>query len=132
MRSGILTRLQSSFTTSTVFRVSTELPWSQGDNPLYLKNLKTIYVDKPEQISSSLIDTLDYRGVDQIDQTLEVFLAVDAKNPPTQLDSAVSTILSAKDYTGVTNFINESDYTVEINNDIITYTFEFRISSVNF
>jgi hypothetical protein len=132
MRSGILTRLQSSFTTSTVFRVSTELPWSQGDNPLYLKNLKTIYVDKPEQISSSLIDTLDYNGVDQIDQTLEVFLAVDAKNPPTQLDSAVSTILSAKDYTGVTNFSNESDYTVEINNDIITYTFEFRISSVNF
>jgi len=132
MRSGILTRLQSSFTTSTVFRVSTELPWSQGDNPLYLKNLKTIYVDKPEQISSSLIDTLDYRGVDQIDQTLEVFLAVDAKNPPTQLDSAVSTILAAKDYTGVTNFSNESDYTVEINNDIITYTFEFRISSVNF
>ena len=132
MRSGILTRLQSSFTTSTVFRVSTELPWSQGDNPLYLKNLKTIYVDKPEQISSSLIDTLDYNGVDQIDQTLEVFLAVDAKNPPTQLDSAVSTILSAKDYTGVTNFSNESDYTVEINNDIMTYTFEFRISSVNF
>jgi len=132
MRSGILTRLQSSFSTSTVFRVSSELPWTQGDNPLYLKNLKTIYVDQPEQITSGLIDTLDYKGVDQIDQNLEVFLSVDAKNPPTALDAAVSTILAAKDYTGVTNFSNESDYTVEINNDIMTYTFEFRISSVNF
>lgn len=131
MRAGILSRLQSQFANSTVFRVSSELPWNQNNQPLYLKNLKTIYIDQPEQVASELIPTLDYRGVDQIDFSTQIYLAVDAKNPPSALDSAVNTILAAKDYTGVTNFGTESDYTVEINEDVMTYTFEVRINTIS-
>lgn len=131
MRAGILSRLQSQFANNTVFRVSSELPWNQNNQPLYLKNLKTIYIDQPEQVASELIPTLDYRGVDQIDFSTQIYLAVDAKNPPSTLDSAVNTILAAKDYTGVTNFGTESDYTVEINEDVMTYTFEVRINTIS-
>lgn len=131
MRAGILSRLQSQFSTSTVFRVTSELPWSQNNQPLYLKNLKTIYVDQPEQVANPLISTLDFNGVDQLDFSTQIYLAVDAKNPPSALDSAVNTILAAKDFTGVTNFGTESDYTVEINEDVMTYTFEIRINTIS-
>jgi hypothetical protein len=57
-----------------------------------------------------------------------VYLAVDAKNPPSQLDSVISKILSTKASTGIVNFGNESDYTVDKQEDVLTYTFEFRLN----
>jgi hypothetical protein len=64
----------------------------------------------------------------QNDLITEVFLAVDAKNPPSQLDNAIAKILSAKSNTGIINFGVESDYTVDKQEDVMIYTFEFRMN----
>jgi hypothetical protein len=130
MRTELLSAITAAVSTLTQFAVSTELPWSQGDLPLYQKNMKRIYVDNPQVEQTTLIPTLS--GIDFY-RTVEisnVYVTVDAKNPPTQLDNLITKILSARDTTGVVNFGAESDYTQELTEDKLTYTFEFRLETL--
>ena len=128
MRAELLSAITSATSTLTQFAVSSELPWEQGGLPLYRKNMKKIYVDRERMEETTLIPTLNGGEVFQNDLITEVYLAVDAKNPPSQLDSVISKILATKASTGIINFGNESDYTVDKQEDVITYTFEFRLN----
>jgi len=128
MRAGLLSAITTATSTLTQFAVSTELPWEQNGIPLFRKNMKKIYVNREIQEQTTLIPVLDGNEVFQNDLITEVYLAVDAKNPPSQLDSAITAILSCKSKTGVVNFGNESDYTVDKQEDVLTYTFEFRLN----
>lgn len=128
MRAELLSAITSATSTLTQFAVSSELPWEQGGLPLYRKNMKKIYVDRERMEETTLIPTLNGGEVFQNDLITEVYLAVDAKNPPSQLDSVISKILATKASTGIVNFGNESDYTVDKQEDVITYTFEFRLN----
>lgn len=127
MRSGLITAIKSSISTLTQFTVSEELPWSQNNLPLYLKNMKKVYVGATEQEQSILFATLDNVDVDQNLLTTRAYLAVDAKNTPSQLDQLITNILTAKSNTGVVSFDEESDYSVEQDEDRIIYTFEYRL-----
>lgn len=128
MRSQLLTAITNAITTLTQFSVSQELPWEQNGQPLYLKNLKKIYVDEARVEQTTLIPTLNGDEVFQNDYIANVYLACDAKNQPTQLPSVVSAILGSKSAIAVVNFGVESDYTVERLNDVLLYTFEFRLN----
>jgi hypothetical protein len=90
--------------------------------------MKKIYVDRSTMEETTLIPVLNGAEVFQNDLITEVYLAVDAKNPPSQLDSAITAILACKSKTGVVNFGNESDYTLDKQEDVLTYTFEFRLN----
>jgi hypothetical protein len=130
MRSELLLELVSAISTLTQFAVSQELPWEQNGTPLYLKNKKKIYVDRDVREQTTLIPLLN--GTDLYQDTLicRVYLAVDAKNPPSQLDQAISTILAAKATMGIVNMGVESDYTLEEQEDVLLYTFEFRMDTL--
>lgn len=128
MRSQLLAAITTATSTLTQFAVSTELPWSQNAAPLFRKNLKKIYVDQSRQEQTTLIPTLNGGEVFQNDLITEVYVAMDAKNTPSQLDNLITKILSAKDTTGVVNFGAESDYTIELDEDVLIYTFEFRFN----
>jgi hypothetical protein len=128
MRTELLAAITSATSTLTQFAVSQELPWEQNGTPLYRKNMKKIYVDRERVEETTLLPTLNGGDVYQNDLITEVYLAVDAKNPPSQLDSAITKILSAKANTGVINFGTESDYTVDKQEDVMIYTFEFRLN----
>lgn len=128
MRTQLLSAITTAVSTLTQFAVSTELPWEQNGIPLFRKNMKKIYVDRSRLEETTLIPTLNGDEVFQNDFIAEVYLAVDAKNPPSQLDSAITAILGCKSKTGVVNFGNESDYTVDKQEDVLTYTFEFRLN----
>jgi hypothetical protein len=128
MRAELLSAITTAVSTLTQFAVSSELPWEQGGLPLYRKNMKKIYVDRERMEETTLLPTLNGGDVFQNDLITEVYLAVDAKNPPSQLDSVISKILATKASTGIINFGNESDYTVDKQEDVITYTFEFRLN----
>jgi len=128
MRSQLLAAITTATSTLTQFAVSTELPWSQNATPLFRKNLKKIYVDQSRQEQTTLIPTLNGGEVFQNDLITEVYVAMDAKNTPSQLDNLITKILSAKDTTGVVNFGTESDYTIELDEDVLIYTFEFRFN----
>lgn len=128
MRTELLSAITTAISTLTQFAVASELPWEQNGTPLYRKNMKKVYVDRDRMEETTLIPTLNGGDVFQNDLVSEVYLAVDAKNPPSQLDSVITKILSAKATTGVVNFGSESDYTVDKQEDVLIYTFEFRLN----
>ena len=128
MRTQLLSAITTAISTLTQFAVASELPWEQNGTPLYRKNMKKVYVDNERMEETTLFPTLNGGEVFQNDFITEVYLAVDAKNPPSQLDSAVSKILATKSSTGIVNFGSESDYTVDKQEDVMIYTFEFRLN----
>jgi hypothetical protein len=128
MRTELLAAITTATSTLTQFAVASELPWEQNGTPLYRKNMKKIYVDEERLEQTTMFATLSGPEVYQNDLITEVFLAVDAKNPPSQLDTAIARILSAKSNTGIINFGVESDYTVDKQEDVMIYTFEFRMN----
>jgi len=128
MRTQLLNAITTATSTLTQFAVSTELPWAQNGTPLFRKNLKKIYVDLPRQEQTTLIPTINGGDVFQNDLITEVYVSCDAKNPPSQLDNLVTKILNSKDSTGVVNFGTESDYTIDKDEDVMIYTFEFRVN----
>lgn len=128
MRTELKSAITTAISTLTQFAVSAELPWSQNGTPLYRKNMKKIYVDNERIEQTTLIPTLNGGEVFQNDSIALVYLAVDAKNPPSQLDSAISKILACKSTISVVNFGSESDYTVDLDEDVMTFTFEFRLN----
>lgn len=129
MRTQLLSAITTVTNTLTQFAVSQELPWTQDGQPLYRKNMKRIYVDNARQEQSTLIGLVGPgNDVYQNDLIATVYLAVDAKNPPSQLPTLITNILTAKDLTGIVNFGTESDYTVETQEDVLVYTFEYRLN----
>jgi hypothetical protein len=129
MRAELLTYLTTA-TSATTIRTVSELPWNNAGQPLYLKNMKKFYLDQEQIEQSVLIPCLPGQN-DIMQNTITVrgYFAVDAKNQPSGLSTAITTILSAKDRTGITNFGSESDYTTEIQDDVIIYTVEYRMNT---
>jgi hypothetical protein len=129
MRAELLAYLTTATSTATVKTVS-ELPWNTAGQPLYLKNMKKFYLGQEEFEQSVLIPTLPGQN-DIMQNTVKVsgYFAVDAKNQPAGLSTAITTILGAKDRTGLGNFGTESDYTTEIQDDVLIYTVEYRLNT---
>jgi hypothetical protein len=129
MRTELLSYLTTATSTATVKTVS-ELPWNTAGEPLYIKNMKKFYLDQEEIEQSVLIPVLG--GSNDVMQNLvrvRGYFAVDAKNQPANLSTALTTILGAKDRTGIANFGIESDYTTEIQDDVLVYTVEYRLTT---
>jgi hypothetical protein len=129
MRAELLSYLTTATSTATIKTVS-ELPWNSAGEPLYLKNMKKFYLDEEQIEQSVLIPTLTGQ-TDVMSNLIRVrgYFAVDAKNQPSGLSTAITTILGAKDRTGIANFGTESDYTTEIQNDVLIYTVEYRLNT---
>ena len=95
MRTDVIDYIQS--LNLGTFIVSNELPFSESGTPLYLKNLKKIYVDVDQYIVQPFIYTLS--GVNISDETtaVRVYFANDAKSIPPNYDDVVSNLRLAKD-----------------------------------
>ena len=127
MRTNLLAAITSATSTLTQFAVSQELPWAQNGDPLYRKNMKKIYVDTETTEQSTIIYTFEKtRNVDEIVYTCNVYVAVDAKNPPSQTNQVIQRILDCKSSTGLVSFDDESDYSIETDEDKLIYTIQFR------
>jgi hypothetical protein len=130
MRSELITQITSAISTLTQFAVSSELPWQQDGQPLYIKNKKKVYVDNDTKVESVMIPVLTFNNIMEDEIVTQAFVSVDAKNTPTQLDSLVTKILGVKDSLGIVNFSTESDYTADKQEDVLIYTFEFRLKQI--
>ena len=128
MRAELLSFLTTATSTATIKTVS-ELPWNTAGEPLYLKNMKKFYLDQEQIAQTTLIPVLDSVDVMQNDLTVRGYFAVDAKNQPSGLSTALTTLLSAISRTGITNFGTEADYTTEIQDDVLVYTVEYRMNT---
>ena len=128
MRAQLLSAITAAVSTLTQFAVSTELPWSQGDLPLYRKNMKKVYVDRDDREQTLLYPVFVGQDVYDYLLTTRVYVAVDAKNTPSQLDTLITKIISAKDTTTLVTSATECDYSIDKNEDVLIYTFEFRFA----
>ena len=100
MRTEILSYLDSNFSVSG-FSVTQELPWDSSEIPLYLKNFKKIYVDRPQTVQEPLIDVLNHTnsgggGVVAETTTVTAYVVTDAKTLPTNYDTMVSALKNAR------------------------------------
>lgn len=128
IRSDLITLLTANLASSNA-SVSSELPYLSGGETLHVKNMKTVYVDEEQINKIELYNTLDNNDVFQTETLVSAFLTVDAKNQPGDIDTIVNNIVSAR--TGITGqTLKECEASTEINNDMVTYQFDFRFITV--
>jgi len=106
--------------------VSDELPWTKDGDPLYIKNYKKIYVDRPLITQDALINTL--AGSSIVNQTTAVtaYLTVDAKNQPSNLAQVISDLTAARGEIQTANQHSRTcSVTQEYQGDALVATFEY-------
>lgn len=129
MRSQLLTYLTANLTGSIA--ISQELPFEEGNNPLYNRNMRRVYLDEPYTEMDTLIPTLGSTRINQKITIVRLFLVVDAKSRNADLDAALTTFSSAKDITTITGpHRREFDYITTIDNDRITYEGQYRFYTI--
>jgi hypothetical protein len=130
MRTKLLTYLTTNLTGT--IKPSQELPWEEGGNPLYLRNPRRVYLDEPRSEQNELVPTLDGNDINQTITRVRGYLSVDAKNRNADLDSALTTLATARTVTTITNaFRREFDYSSSIQDDRVVYEFEYRFYTIN-
>ena len=100
MRTDVLDYLQT--LNLGTFIVSTELPFSESGTPLYIKNLKKVYVDVDQITVDPVIRTLSGVNVTRDTTAVTIRFANDAKSIPPNYDEVVSNLRSAKDILATT------------------------------
>ena len=129
IRDDLITQITTNLTSYTEFNVVSDLPYDASGTPLYQKNFKTVYIDEQNDTKTQLYRTLDQGEVYQTDTVVNAYVTVDAKNQPSDIDNVITGILNAKSV--VTNTqLNEATYETEIEDDFITYTFEYNFTNV--
>jgi hypothetical protein len=128
-RSDLIGRITTNIQPYATFSISEELPFESGGVPLYEKNLNTVYVDEQQIFVEELYDTLDQGVVNETLTTINAYLSVDAKNQDNNIDTVVANLLISRNViTGTVE--NTSSYETEIEDDVITYTFEYNFTTV--
>lgn len=128
-RDTLLTALTTVLNSYSQFSLSTELPFVAGNIPLHVKNMKTVYLDEQQVEVTDLIMTLDKRDIQQTVTTIRAYLAVDAKNKPSQTDSVLAAIEAAK--SSIAPVVNvDTTQSTEIQDDIIIYSIEYRFLTI--
>ena len=128
-RSDLITQITTNLSGHSNISISSELPFDSGGNPLYEKNMNTVYVDEQELTVETLYKTLDSANVNQTTTTINAYLSTDAKNQFNDIDTVVANLLIARNVISNTLESN-SDYETEITDDVITYTFEYNFITV--
>ena len=111
-----------------------ELPWSASGEPLYVKNMRVVYVGDEDEAKVQLYRTLDQNAVYQTDTVVQAFLTEDAKNIKANNPTVIQNMLDAKSVVNTANGYNvqdaQSGYEQEIEDDYITYTFEYTFKTI--
>lgn len=81
--------------------ISNDLPFDDSGVPLYIKNVKRIYVDKEQRTSNPVIQTLGGVNINNLESTVTIYFAVDAKTQLSTYDTVISTLQGVKDITTV-------------------------------
>jgi hypothetical protein len=113
------------------FAVSSELPWNESDTPLYVKNAKRIYVDRPQKTVDPLIQALDGLTINNEVTSVRVYFTTDAKQLPPNYESLLENLKNGKNITTIEG-VNTRQCDVETNfeNDLMITQLEFRFTKI--
>lgn len=115
------------------YRISEEIPRNESGTPIYLKNVKTIYVDANDYSDEPLINTLDSLSIHAYTQTVSLVFSSDSKQLPANYDSLVGQLIAAKDVNSATEFYNSREATVTTsieNNDLLVTQIEYAYTKI--
>lgn len=129
IRDDLITQITTNLNSYTNFKVSSELPFEQSGNPLYTKNKRTVYVGDEQEEKQQLYRTLDQGDVYNTETFVNAYLSVDAKNEPSDIQNVINGILDARSVVTQTQ-LNEVNVETDIEDDVITYTFEYNIIKI--
>jgi len=109
------------------FALSTQAPYDENNQPLYIKNPKKIYVDYPQSDTEPFIQTLNGTSISNETTSVNVYLSTDAKLIPSNYESVITQIKTAKDLTTIEG-INRREVQVssEFESDLLVTTVELR------
>jgi hypothetical protein len=114
------------------FTLSREIPWDSDGSPLYIKNLKKIYVDAVQYANTPIVRALNGLSISNEVTSVTVYLACDAKQLPSNYDSLISDLKKAKDITTISGINNrECDVTTETQADMLITELEFRFTKIS-
>lgn len=83
------------------YLLTEELPWSSDGTPLYLNNLKKIYVDNTEYLSEPIVQALNGLNISNETQITRIYFANDAKQLPANYEDLIVDLKATKDITTV-------------------------------
>jgi hypothetical protein len=111
--------------------VSSELPWTDNDVPLYLKNLKKVYVDIDQITSEPFITTLSGLNISNEVTSVRIYFANDAKVLLPNYSEVIANLREAKDITTIQG-VQRRDVvvTTSIENDVLVTELEFRFTKL--
>ena len=113
------------------YLLTEESPWADNGVPLYLKNLKKIYVDNTESITETLISTLDGVTINNEQFISSIYFANDAKTIPANYDDLVTDLKAAKTISFDGARTRESEVTVTYENDVMITEIEIRLGRLS-
>lgn len=114
------------------YLLADDSPWRDNGVPLYIKNLKKIYVDNTEYLSEPLIATLGTVRINQETQTTRIYFANDAKTVPSNYETLVQDLRAAKDIVIDEGFNRrEADVRVSYENDVMVTEIEIRFTKIS-
>lgn len=109
------------------FTVSSEIPWTDAGTPLYIKNLRKVYVDNDNVEMEPLVTALDGLSVQQEITTVRVYFANDVKVQPPNYSDVVSEIKTVRNIDTIEGlYRRECDISTSIEQDNQVTEFEFR------
>lgn len=130
MRNELLTFIKS-LNVGTL-GVSSDIPFNDGGVPLYLKNARTIYVDRPQTTNEPFIQTLGGVNIGNETTSISVYYSLDAKQLIANYETILSNLKTAKDITTIEGINRrELDVNTEYEGDILVTQLEFRYIKIN-
>lgn len=130
MRTELIAALTTALS-STGIGITSELPWTSAGDPLYMKNMKRVYVAAEEVENTVLVPVLNGADIRRNEIIVRAYLAVDAKNQPSGLSSAITAITNARDTQLIsTAYERLVDQTTDFSGDVLIYTFEYRFMKI--
>lgn len=113
------------------FTVSTELPYTESGQALYVKNPKKIYVDEEQIISEPIIQALDGLTVINEETSVTIFFSVDGKLVPANYDTVLTALKGAKDITTISGiFRRELDVSTGYDGDLLVTELVIRFNKI--
>lgn len=113
------------------FTTTSDLPYDASGNPLYLTNVKKIYVDSEQVSTEPLVTALDGPVIDNEVTSVTIYFSADAKQLPANYDTLVTDLKNAKNITTVSGVHRrELDLSSEFQGDLIVKTLEIRFNTV--
>lgn len=113
------------------YKVAKEVPFSTNGTVLYLKNPKTIYVEKDQVLTEPYLQLMD-ELIEKETYVVVVYLATDAKQLPTDYATVVSQIENARGIDKIGKFTSTtSNSSTEFEEDLLVTKIELTFESIN-